>query len=214
MDNTWSTFDWTLARAGGFTALILLTLAVAAGLAMSIQWQSPAKWPRLLNNELHNFLTLLSTIFVALHVLTIWIDPFTHFNWYEVFIPFTASYRPVWAALGIIALYLGIAIGITTLLRPRIGYRAWRRLHIFTLLIYALVVLHGITTGSDTTTWWGLAIYAICILLVGPFLATRLVKALFARPQKKSPLPQTRPAPGTVLPGQRIAERPVASRRR
>lgn len=205
MDTTWSTLDWTMARAGGFTALLLATLAVAAGLALSIQWQSPGKWPRLINNELHNFLTLVSTLFVSLHVLTIWIDPFTHFNWYEIFIPFTTSYRPIWTALGIIALYLGIAIGITTLLRPRIGYRTWRRLHVFTLLIYTLVILHGITSGSDTTTWWGAALYACCILLVGPLLALRLFKLVL--PRSKKPLPQ--PRPGMITPGQPVPRHPT-----
>jgi predicted ferric reductase len=217
MDTTWSTLDWTIARAGGFTALLLLTLAVAAGLAMSIQWQSPVKWPRLINNELHNFLTLLSTVFVALHVLTIWIDPFTHFNWYEVFIPFTTSYRPIWTAFGIIALYLGIAIGITTLLRPQIGYRWWRRLHVFTLLIYGIVIIHGITSGSDTTTWWGVALYVICILLVCPFLVMRVFK--FVRPQNKKSQPQAKPVPGQPLarrplPGQPLPNRPASGRRR
>ncbi len=211
----WSTFDWTLARAGGFTALILLSLAVCAGLAMSIQWQSPAKWPRLINNELHNFLTLCSTIFVGLHILTLWIDPFTHFNWYEIFIPFTTSYRPIWAALGIIAVYLGLAIGLSTLLRPRIGYRTWRSLHVFTLLIYALVVVHGITTGSDSTTWWGITLYVICILLVGPLLAVRLFKAMTKRSQnqKKTP-PQARVATGRPVQGQPVINRPISGRQR
>ncbi len=187
MTNTWATLNWAIARAGGFTALLLLTLAVVAGLAMSIQWQSASRWPRLVNNELHNFLTLFATIFVSIHVLSVWIDPFTHFNWYEVFIPFMSSYRPFWTALGIISLYLGLAIGITTLLRPRIGYRWWRRLHIFTLLIYALVVLHGITSGSDTQTWWGVTIYAASLLAVCPFVAIRVLKQL-RTPQKKRPV--------------------------
>ena len=93
MSTIWQTITWDVARAGGFTAYILLTLAVAVGLALSTQLQSPRRWPRLLNSELHNFLTLLSTIFVGVHVLAVWIDPFTHFGWSAVFIPFASSYR-------------------------------------------------------------------------------------------------------------------------
>jgi len=44
---------------------------------------------------------------------------------------------------------------ISTWLRPRIAYTWWRRLHVLTLAIYALVTIHGIGTGSDTRTWWG-----------------------------------------------------------
>lgn len=190
MDNAWSTLDWAIARAGGFTAFALLALAVTEGLALSLKWQSQVKWPRLINNELHNFLTLLSTVFVGIHVLTIWIDPFTHFAWYEVFVPFLTSYRTLWTSLGIVALYLGIAIGISTLLRPRIGYKWWRRLHVFTLLIFALTVIHGLMTGSDTKTWWGLALYIICILLVGVCSIVRLVQAFQPSPKKQRPLNQ------------------------
>jgi len=171
----WQTVTWNVARTGGFTAYILLTLAVAVGLALTMKLQSPSYWPRLINSELHNFLTLLSVVFVGVHILAVWIDPFTRFGWNEVFIPFVSHYRVIWMALGIIALYLGIAIGISTWLRPLIGYTWWRRLHILTLGVYGLVTVHGIATGSDTQTWWGLAIYGGSIILVGGLLCWRLL---------------------------------------
>jgi predicted ferric reductase len=170
----WQTVTWDVARAGGFTAYVLLTLAVVVGLMLSAQLQSPKRWPRLLNSELHNFLSLLSTIFLVVHVLAVWVDPFTHFGWSEVFIPFVSNYRPVWMALGIVGMYLGIAIGISTWLRPLIGYSWWRRLHVLTLGIYALATLHAIGTGSDTHTWWGLGIYLVSFALVGALLCRRL----------------------------------------
>ncbi|HEY6285532.1 MAG TPA: hypothetical protein VIX20_07720 [Ktedonobacteraceae bacterium] len=171
----WQTVTWNVARTGGFTAYVLRTLAVAVGLALTMQLQSPSYWPRLLNSELHNFLTLLSVVFVGVHVLAVWIDPFTRFGWNEVFIPFVSHYRAMWMALGILAFYLGIAVGISTWLRPLIGYTWWRRLHILTLGVYALVTIHGIATGSDTQTWWGLSIYGGSIALVGGLLCWRLL---------------------------------------
>lgn len=170
MSTIWQEVTWNVARAGGFTAYILLTLAVAAGLALSTRLQSPHRWPRLINNELHNFLTLLSTIFIVVHVLAVWVDPFTRFGWYEVFIPFVTTYRTVWMSLGIVALYLGIAIGISTWIRPLIGYKWWRQLHVVTIGIYVIATIHGIGTGSDTQTWWAFAIYAISVALVGSLL--------------------------------------------
>jgi hypothetical protein len=171
--SVWEAITWDVARAGGFTAYILVTLAIALGLILTLHWQSP-RWPRLINSELHNFVTLLSLVFVGVHVLAVWVDPFTRFGWNEIFIPFASHYRPLWMALGIIALYLGIAIGITTWLRPHIGYRWWRRCHVLTLLIFALATVHGIATGSDTRTWWGMAIYTGSALLVGTLLWQRL----------------------------------------
>jgi len=175
MSTIWQTVAWDVARAGGFTAYVLLTLAVAAGLALSTQLQSPSRWPRLLNSELHNFLTLLSSNFLVVHVLAVWVDPFTHFEWNEIFIPLASYYRPEWMALGIVGLYLGIAIGISTWLRPRIGYTWWRRLHVLTLGIFVLATLHGIGTGSDTQTWWGLGIYLGSLVLVGWLLCRRVL---------------------------------------
>lgn len=171
----WQTVTWDVARAGGFTAFGLLTLSVAIGLALTLHLQSP-RWPRIINSELHNFITLLALIFTGVHVLAVWIDPFTNFGWNEVFIPFVSHYRPLWMAFGIVAFYIGVAIGISTWLRPHIGYKWWRRLHVLTLLLYGLVVIHGIATGSDTRTWWGAAIYLFSVLLIGVLLWTRLIK--------------------------------------
>jgi hypothetical protein len=173
--NLWGTVTWDIARTGGFTAYILLTLSVAIGLALTLHWQS-GRWPRIINSELHNFLTLLGLIFTVIHVLAVWIDPFTHFGWNEVFIPFLSHYRPIWMAFGIVALYLGLAIGLSTWLRPFIGYKLWRKLHVLTLLSFLLVTVHGIATGSDTRTWWGASIYLGSVLLIGTLLWMRLIK--------------------------------------
>jgi predicted ferric reductase len=170
----WNTVTWNIARAGGWTAYILLTLAVVVGLLLSTQVQSPSRWPRLINSELHNFLSLLSTIFLSIHILAVWIDPFTHFGWRDMLIPFVSTYRPFWMALGIVALYSGIAIGISTLLRPYIGYAWWRRLHVLTLGIYVIATLHGIGTGSDTQTWWAFGLYAVSSVLVGSLVYHRI----------------------------------------
>src|SRR5919109_884573 len=102
--STWETVIWTVARAGGVTAYVLLTLAVALGLALSLRWQAE-RWPRLIPNDLHRFLTLLSLAFVALHGLAVWLDPFTRFGWTEVLVPLMSHYRPLWMALGIVAAY-------------------------------------------------------------------------------------------------------------
>lgn len=172
--SAWESVTWDVARAGGFTAYALLALAVAVGLALTLRMQSP-RWPRIINAELHNFLSLLALVFTGIHVAAVWVDPFTRFSWSEVFIPFVSHYRSLWMGLGIVGLYLGLAIGLSTWLRPLIGYAWWRRLHVLTLVLYALVTVHGVATGSDTRTWWGLLIYATSITVVGTLVAVRLL---------------------------------------
>ncbi len=92
----------------------------------------------------------------------------------RILIPLTSHYRPEWMAFGIVALYLGIAIGISTWLRPLIGYKLWRQLHVLTLGVFALATIHGLGTGSDTQTQWALSIYIVSTLLVGLLLCRRL----------------------------------------
>ncbi|GCE28583.1 hypothetical protein KDA_40670 [Dictyobacter alpinus] len=184
MNSIWQNVTWDIARAGGFTTYVLLALAVIMGLALSTQLQSPGRWPRLINSELHNFLTLLSSIFLVVHIAAVWIDPFTHFGWSDILMPFATSYRPIWMALGIVGVYLGIAIGISTLLRPYIGYKLWRKLHILTLLIFMLATIHGIGTGSDTQTRWALGLYAVSSILV----ALLLIRRLWALKKKRTPV--------------------------
>lgn len=187
MNTMWASVTWNIARAGGFTAYILLALAVIAGLALSTQLQSPARWPRLINNELHNFLSLLSTIFLGIHILAVWIDPFTSFGWNEMLIPLVSHYRPVWMALGIVALYLGLAIGLSTWIRPRIGYKWWRRLHVLTLGTFVLATIHGLGTGSDTQSGWALGIYIVSSVLVGLLLCRRLFALNKGKHAQKQP---------------------------
>ena len=101
-----------------------------------------------------------------------------------MFIPFLTPYRTIWMSLGIVALYLGIAVGISTWIRPLIGYTWWRRLHYVTLALYALVTIHSIMTGSDTSTAWSIGIYGVSITTIGLLLTRRIVLSVKARNEK------------------------------
>jgi predicted ferric reductase len=178
----WETVTWSVARAGGFTAYALLALSVIVGLALSAKWQSQ-KWPRLINSELHNFLGLLALVFTVVHVGAVWLDPYTKFGWYAIFVPFASNYRPIWMALGIVGLYLGLAIAASVWLRPMIGYRVWRTIHYLTFGVYLLTTVHGIFTGTDTQSWWAIAIYAASLLTVGTLFWLRITQRPVKQPR-------------------------------
>jgi predicted ferric reductase len=191
----WQQVTWDVARAGGMVAYVLLTLSVALGLALSMRWQRP-RWPRLFTNEMHSFLTLLSLVFIAVHVLAVWLDPYMRFGWRDILVPLASSYRPVWMAAGIVGLYLLLAIWISTLLRARIGYAWWRRLHTLTFLIFILSAVHGLGTGTDTRQPWALELYAGSVVLVAGLLINRLLTPIGAHGR-----PHTRLAVLAVLAG-------------
>jgi hypothetical protein len=178
--NLWSTITWDMARAGGLTAYVLLTLSIVLGLTLSIRWQN-ARWPRLITNDMHRFVTLLTLVFVAVHGLASWLDPFMRFGWAELLVPLLSHYRPLWMALGIVAGYLALALWISTELRSRIGYSLWRRLHGLSFVVYALATEHGLATGSDTRAPWALALYVTSAFLVGSLLCYRLLTPIGTR---------------------------------
>ena len=170
----WNAVTWDTARAGGLISYALLTASVSLGLILRNRWQS-SRWPRLVTNELHGHVSLLALVFIAVHVLAVAVDPFTHFGLAAVLVPFASHYRPLWMGLGIAALYLLLAVWVSTRLRRRIGHRLWRQIHLLAFAVYGAATLHGLGTGSDTRTAWAVALYATSVGLVGTLLAIRLL---------------------------------------
>ena len=170
----WNAVTWDTARAGGLISYLLLTASVSLGLILRNRWQS-SRWPRLVTNELHGYVSLLALVFIVVHVLAVTVDPFTHFGLAAVLVPFASHYRPIWMGLGIVALYLLLAVWVSTRLRHRIGHRLWRQIHVLAFAVYGAATLHGLGTGSDTRTTWAVALYATSVGLVGTLLAIRLL---------------------------------------
>lgn len=197
MTTVWDSVTWAIASAGGFTAYILLTLSVIEGLALSLKFQS-ARWPRIINSEMHNFLSLLGLIFLVVHVLAVWIDPFTKFGLSAILVPFVSTYRPLGMALGIVSLYLGIAIAFSTWIRPKIGYKWWRRFHVLTLVIFVFATLHGIIAGSNSSSLWAMALYGISSMIVLVLTAQHFRKP--APKQHNRPAVPANNRPATVRP--------------
>jgi predicted ferric reductase len=157
---------WYFGRAAGFVTLLLLTASVGLGIVVSRRGRSP-KWPLFVTDGLHRYLSLVFLVFLAVHVVTIWLDPFTAFSPADVLIPLASTYRPLSMALGIAAAELGLAIWLSAYLQRWIGYRAWRAIHFLTYLVFPMALIHGIATGTDTGSAWSLAIYLGCAGAVG-----------------------------------------------
>src|SRR5438093_511325 len=111
---------WFATRGAGVVSLLLLTAVVCLGVLTVVRWQSPA-WPRFLSVVLHRNLALLSVAFLAIHIVTAVIDPYTSLGFIAAAIPFAWSYRPVWVGLGVISLDLLLAVVLTSLVRARRG---------------------------------------------------------------------------------------------
>ena len=154
-------------------SLVLLTVTVALGVA-NVERARIGDMPRFVLEAVHRSAALLALSFVVVHVVTTLLDSFAPISLLDVVIPFKSAYRPVWLGLGAVAFDLLIAVVITSLLRRRLGYRAWRTTHWLVYASWPVALVHGLGTGSDTKTHWMLLLTAACVAVVLGAVAIRI----------------------------------------
>jgi predicted ferric reductase len=133
--------------------LVLLSVVVVLGIAARMG-SSPRNWPRFVFVELHRTLALFAVVLLGLHAVTAILDPFVTIGWPATVFPFLSSYRPWQIGLGTLAVDVAGAVIITSLLRVRLGYRAWRVVHWLAYIAWPVAFVHSVTAGTDLTIWW------------------------------------------------------------
>jgi sulfoxide reductase heme-binding subunit YedZ len=165
---------WYATRAAGLVTLLLLTASVVLGILVAAQFCTDG-WPRFLTVGLHRNLGLLVMVFLALHVGTTVADTYTSISLRDAVLPFTGTYKPFWLGLGAVAGDLLIALTVTSLLRQRLGYRAWRAVHWCSYLCWPVAVAHGAGIGTDRMTPWVTYLTFGCVAAVFGAVAIRIV---------------------------------------
>jgi sulfoxide reductase heme-binding subunit YedZ len=164
---------WYATRGTGAAALLLLTGSVVLGVVHADRRQPPGGG-RLLVESAHRTISLLVLAVLAVHVTTSVLDSFAPIRLLDAVVPFGSAYRPLWVGLGAIALDLLLALTITSLLRRRLGFRAWRAVHWLAYACWPVAVAHGLGSGSDTRATWMLALTLSCVAAVLVAAGTRL----------------------------------------
>jgi predicted ferric reductase len=156
---------WYVTRATGLVALVLLTASVLLGLLNAGRFRGE-RWPRFLTQGLHANVSLLVLAFLTLHVAATVLDSYTSISLTAAFVPFASSYKPLWLSAGAVTLDLLLALTATSLLRGRLGYRAWRRVHWLGYACWPVAVAHGFGIGTDRSATWVLGLTLGCVLTV------------------------------------------------
>jgi methionine sulfoxide reductase heme-binding subunit len=164
---------WYLMRASGVVALVLLTAVFALGIATAKRWH-PVRLPRFVTAALHRSISLLSVVFLAIHVATAVIDPYAHVSVLATVIPFTAGSNALWVGLGAVSLDLVAALIVSSLLRRRIGQRAWKAIHWIAYLSWPVALAHTIGSGTDMATPWLRIVGGLSLATIGAVLIWRL----------------------------------------
>jgi sulfoxide reductase heme-binding subunit YedZ len=159
------TLLWYAARGSGLVSLLLLTASVVLGIVTTARW-SNERWPRFTISFVHRNVSFLAVVFLVVHIATMVLDGFAPIGWLDTVIPFTSPYRALWLGVGVLASDLLVAVVVTSLLRNRIGARTWSLVHWLSYPLWALAVVHGLGTGTDTRTAVVLIANAACVIAV------------------------------------------------
>ena len=179
---------WYISRGSGLVLLVVFSLVVVLGIATRTG-AAPRGWPRFASAELHRTLALFAVAFLALHVTTAIADPYVSIGWISTVVPFVSHYRAVALGLGTLAVDLFGAILVTSLLRHRLGYRAWRSVHWAAYPAWLVAFIHSLKAGNDLPIGWvALIEWGSAAAVLTAVLARLLV---FFRGDDSTPLPDT-----------------------
>jgi sulfoxide reductase heme-binding subunit YedZ len=164
--------DWYLTRGTGAASLVLLTLTLVLGIVNVRRW-APRGLQRFVVDDLHRTLGLLVVVLLTIHVATSVLSSYVSISVVDALVPFVGSYRPFWLGVGALSLDLLAALIVTSLLRARIGLRAWRAVHWAAYACWPIAVIHGIGMGTDASGWL-LWLTIGCVALFGVAVTARL----------------------------------------
>jgi DMSO/TMAO reductase YedYZ heme-binding membrane subunit len=198
---------WYLSRATGLVAWGLAVTSILLGLALAsraLGKKPPAPW--LL--ALHRWTGGLTLAFTLGHVGALVADSFVHFGWADVLVPFASSWRPAAVAWGVIAMWLLVAIELTSLQMRRLPKRLWRAVHLSSYLVAVLATLHGFTAGTDTRSG---AFAWVAVAAIGSMAFFAMYRAL--APIKGARARRTAARPGRSVEPTQDPDRPEVAQR-
>ncbi|MER5180169.1 ferric reductase [Streptomyces sp. NPDC002896] len=187
-----SSILWYANRATGAVCLVLFTTVILLGLAVRLRGRLGL--PRFGTVTLHRTLSLSAVVFLAAHIGAAVLDGYVNISVADVLVPFVSDYQPLWLGLGTVAFDLMLAVLVTSLLRARLGHRAWRAVHWLAYASWPLALVHGIGIGTDSATGWMVWLTVACMAAVLAGSALRVLHA--ARAARRTPAALLRTAEG------------------
>ena len=171
---------WALGRATGIVALLMFTVTVVLGI-VSRSGRQVAGLGRFGLAELHRTAALAGVGLVAVHLTSLFFDPYAQLDLVDFLVPFVGTHRPLYLGLGTLAVDLLLVITMVSLLRNRVGPRVFRAVHWLTYLLWPVALVHGLGTGTDAGSLWMDAIAVVCCVAVAVAVSWRLLPSYAER---------------------------------
>lgn len=172
---------WILGRAAGISSYLLLVALVLLGLVLShparARWRRPSSATRI---RAHVSLAVFTLLFTVLHIVVLATDRYAGVGWWGAFVPMGSTYRPLPVTLGVIAMYAGLAAGLTAASSGRLARRVWWPVHKVAIVALVLVWLHGVLAGIDSPA------------LLGMYVVTGIAVLVLAVSRYTTPTPRDR----------------------
>jgi methionine sulfoxide reductase heme-binding subunit len=176
---------WYLTRTTAVAAYCVLTVLVGLGLLRSTARRAGERMTWIVD-EVHQFLGTIFGVLVGAHLLTLFLDPYIPFTLSNFIVPLNEPYSPLAVDFGVVALWTVVLLLASSWLRRHLPYRFWRALHYLSFATFALVTVHGLFAGSDTSMLWMRAVYAGSAAAIGFLVLVRMLM----RPEKTDVLPR------------------------
>ena len=164
---------WAFGRGTGITALVFLTISLTLGIATRSGRRLVAL-PRFAIADVHRVAALAATVLVASHLILLLFDPYAQLRLVDLVVPFLGAYRPLWLGLGTLVLDVLVAVVVSSVLRHRLGLRAFRALHWLTYALWPIDLAHALGNGTDAGQVWFLAVASGCVIAVAAAVTWRL----------------------------------------
>jgi len=170
-------FLWIIGRGSGLAAYVTIATLCLLGLWLRHPWR--LRWP-ILHPEttlrLHAALGASTVVLLASHLISLALDKYAGVGWKGVFVPNAATYRPFAVSIGVICLYVILAIIVTARLGARLIGRRWLLVHQLSLPAFGAVFCHGVLAGTDTPA------LKVGYVVTGAMVVGLFITRRFARP--------------------------------
>lgn len=143
---------WYLSRATAFVSLSLLWISMALGIGITNKMARV--WPGAAAAfAIHEYVSLLGLAFALFHALLLLGDKYINFTLSQVLMPFASvGYHPFWVGVGQIGFYIWALVAFSFYIRQGIGQKTWRLIHFLSFAMYAMGLVHGLFSGTDTSS--------------------------------------------------------------
>lgn len=154
-------WPWYLTRISGLVAAASFVILMLSGIGLltghTFSFFEPiTAWAS------HRALGITFSVSVLVHVGSLYFDHFVPFGLTSLLVPFASNYKQIdllgfpvgslYIALGVLSLYLSIAIVLTSLFMIEKKPRLWKVTHILSYLAMIFVFIHALFLGTDLSS--------------------------------------------------------------